>query len=600
MSSIITERLNLLRKQMEKHNLEICIIPTADPHQSEYTADCWKFREYLSGFTGSAGTLVVSLSDAALWTDSRYFLQAEEELKGNHIELFKIGFPDTPNPESWIIEKGYHSVGLDGSVFSMKNVLKISRLLAQNNIRIETDFTPYNLVWPDRPTFPEGEIYVFPEDYCGEPVQSKLKRLRIKMEELGSDCIPLTALDEIAWLFNLRGSDIDYNPVGICYAFIDKRQSILFADSSKLKSKTTAYLKANNIEIEDYDNFSAFLEKHCGSKVLLDESKINYQLYKSIPKSCTIVKGISPVTLMKSIKNEIEIAGFRKAMIYDGVALVRFWRWLEKSVNKDGEPQNNSFPDEWTIGKQIAAFRKEQKNYICESFCPIVGYNEHGAIVHYEATPGGAFQVKPNGFLLIDTGGQYLDGTTDITRSWSFYRETPQNYKEDYTCLLKGQIALSSAIFPKGTRGSQLDILARQFMWKRHLNFWHGTGHGIGHFLNVHEGPQSIRMNESPVSLEPGMVTSNEPGLYRANQYGIRLENLILVCENEESDFGKYLSFETLTLLPYDLNSIDNNLLNREEKEWINNYHQNVYVKLSPFLNNDERLWLKAKTKRIK
>jgi Xaa-Pro aminopeptidase len=298
---------------------------------------------------------------------------------------------------------------------------------------------------------------------------------------------------------------------------------------------------------------------------------------------------------MKAIKNKTEIAGFRKAMIKDGVALVRFWRWLEISTNK----KNGAIQDEWTIGEKIAGFRQQQESYVCESFCPIVGYNEHGAIVHYEATIDSALGVNPEGFLLIDTGGQYLDGTTDVTRSWSLYRETPLNYKEDYTCILKGHIALSRAVFPTGTRGSQLDILARQFLWKRTLNFWHGTGHGVGHFLNVHEGPQSIRMDENPTTLKPGMVTSNEPGLYRTGEYGIRLENLILVCEKEESDFGKYLSFETLTLLPYDLNSIDCSLLNQEEKNWINEYHQTVYSKLAPFLDEEECFWLKEKTRDI-
>jgi len=585
---------------MEKRNLESCIIPTSDPHQSEYTAGRWKFREYLSGFTGSAGTLVVSLTEAGLWTDSRYFLEAEEELKGSSIRLFKLGLPETPDPENWISEKGYHSVGLDGSVFSTKDVLKLSQILTQKNIRLSTSFTPYNIVWPDQPELPKGEIYIFPERYCGESVKSKLERLRSEIERSGADCMPLAALDEIAWLFNLRGNDVDYNPVGLCYAFIDKYRSILFTESSKLNSKTIAYLNANDIEVKDYDCLPLLLKELCGSRVLLDESNINYRLYESIPKSCKIVEVDSPVTLMKAIKNVTEITGFREAMIKDGVALVRFWRWLEESINRNGKSMNEDIQDEWTIGEKISEFRKEQAHYVCESFCPIVGYNEHGAIVHYEAKIDSAYSVNPEGFLLIDTGGQYLDGTTDITRSWSLYGESPINYKEDYTCILKGHIALSNAVFPTGTRGTQLDVLARQFLWKRNLNFLHGTGHGVGHFLNDHEGPQSIRMNENPTVLEPGMIISNEPGIYRTGQYGIRLENLMIVCEKGESKFGKFLTFETLTLLPYDLNSIDSSLLDQNEKNWINDYHQTVYNKLSPFLEKDERVWLKEKTKNIK
>jgi len=596
MNTTILNRLDLLRNQLKEKGLHACIIPTSDPHQSEYTADFWKFREYISGFTGSAGTLVVGTDKAGLWTDSRYFLQAETELKGTDIRLFKLGMPETPSPEAWIIENNYKKVGIDGAVFSGKSVLSYMGFFHQKGFSIETDFEPYELVWPDRPTFPEGKIYVFSEEFCGETVGSKLSRLRSKMTQAGADCITLTALDEIAWLFNLRGEDVDFNPVGICYAFVGKDKALLFADKSKLTHDAVEYLQKNNIELHPYDSLPSYLKKLSDANMLVDIDQTNYRLYQSIPTNCRILEGRSPVTLMKAIKNAVELSGFRKAMIKDGIALTRFWKWMEESLNTS---EMNTLPNEWEMGEKIAGFRKEQDNYVCESFYPIVGFNDHGAIVHYDATPESAYTVRSEGFLLIDTGGQYLDGTTDITRSWSFYKQTPLIYKEDYTSLLKGVIALSTSVFPAGTRGAQLDVLARQFIWQRNLNFGHGTGHGVGHFLNVHEGPQSIRMNENPAILEVGMVTSNEPGIYRSGKYGIRLENLILVREEETSDFGIFLTFETLTLFPFDLNSIEKDLLSPEEINWINQYHEMVYNRLAPELSDTEGKWLKEKTRKI-
>lgn len=593
-----TERLDLLRKKLKKAHLQVCIIPTSDSHQSEYTADFWKFREYLSGFTGSAGTLAVGLTKAGLWTDSRYFLQAEEELKGSGIQLFKLGMSETPSPEQWIINEGYRSIGIDGSVFSTQEVLLFSEFFKQKGAKLDTEFEPYDEVWPDRPNFPQGKIYLFPENFCGETINSKIGRIRTELTKADADGMPLAALDEIAWMLNLRGNDVDFNPVGTSYVFIDQKDVILFTDSSKLKTETSTYLQENNVKILAYDSLPAFLNSLCGVKILLDKSKINYKIYQSLRADCTLIEGNSPIAWMKAIKNPVEIAGFRKAMIKDGIALTRFWKWMEETIDKKHRPEKGT--DEWMLGEKIAEFRREQANYVCESFCPIVGFNEHGAIVHYEATPENAYTISKDGFLLIDTGGQYLDGTTDITRSWSFHSETPAEYKKDYTCLLKGVIALSTVHFPAGTRGTQLDVLARQFIWKKGINFWHGTGHGVGHFLNVHEGPQSIRMNENPTTLEAGMILSNEPGLYRTGQYGIRIENLMLVCEKETTDFGKFFTFETLTLLPFDLKCIELNLLNPDEINWINDYHQIVFERLAPGLDKTEQDWLKVKTKKIK
>jgi Xaa-Pro aminopeptidase len=490
----------------------------------------------------------------------------------------------------------FKSVGIDGAVFSTKEVLSFGETFEQKGIKLNSGFEAYHEVWTNRPGFPAGKIYPFPDQFNGEAAISKIKRLRVEILKVGATCMPISALDEIAWLLNLRGEDVDYNPVGICYAFIDQEKTILFVDSSKLKSETVSYLTENEIKTDAYDNFPSFLKNLHQTKILLDKAKTNYKLYQNIPSGCSVIEGYSPIALMKAIKNPVEIAGFRKAMIKDGIALTRFWKWLEEAVNIS---EKDEWPNEWTIGEKIAEYRREQEYYVCESFCPIVGFNEHGAIVHYEATADSAFAVRPDGFLLIDTGGQYLEGTTDITRSWSFFRETPAPYKKDYTCLLKGVIALSSAKFPSGTRGAQLDVLARQFLWQRGINFGHGTGHGVGHFLNVHEGPQSIRMNENPTVLEVGMVTSNEPGLYRTGEYGIRIENLILVCEKETTDFGRFLSFETLTLLPFDLNSIEKDLLTPDETNWINEYHHTVYDQLKTGLNKAERNWLKEKTRKI-
>lgn len=590
MNRNILERLEILRIQLKKKGLDACIVPTADPHQSEYTAECWKYREYLSGFTGSAGTLVVGLNDACLWTDSRYFLQAEEELKGSGIKLLKSGLPETPSPEEWICNRKMNHVGLDGSVFSCKSIATLTNFFKEKGTMLHTHFAPYAEVWTDRPVSPKGLIYPYPDFFSGESTQSKLVKLRSEMISLKVDGLPLTSLDEIAWLFNLRGEDVDFNPVGLCYAFVSMNQALIFVDKIKLSSETIKHLEENKIDIQQYDSLPTYLKGLSNGRLLIDLNQLNYELYTHISDSCSIMEANSPVSLMKAIKNPVELAGFRNAMIKDGWALTRFWMWMEKNLNT---------ANEWDLGEKIAEFRNQQEHYVGESFAPIVAFNEHGAIVHYQANRDDASPITTEGFLLIDTGGQYLDGTTDLTRSWSFHSNPPIQYKSDYTCLLKGIIALTSARFPAGTRGAQLDVLARQFIWQKNLNFGHGTGHGVGHFLNVHEGPQSIRMNENPTCLEAGMVLSNEPGVYRTGQYGIRLENLMAVCEQETSDFGSFLGFETLTLLPFDRNSIETTLLSPFELNWINNYHQTIFDRLAPGLSEAECNWLKHKTRKI-
>ncbi len=594
MNTSIPDRLFALRKEMGNKGLSACIIPTSDPHQSEYTAECWKFREYISGFTGSAGTLVVGMDDAGLWVDSRYFLQAEEELKGSGITMYKSSLPETITPEAWIASKDYRSVGLDGAMFSMKEVQFLTESFYRNNIHIDATFEPYDAAWPNRPSFPKGEIFLFPEEYAGETVESKLERVRVELRKNGADAMPMTALDEIAWFFNLRGSDIEYNPVGVCFAFVGQTYAYLYTDPVKLTEKTLVRLKAAGIETAGYDDLPAQLQKLKGQRLLIDKSRINQKICSSIPGGNSVIEAASPVARMKAIKNETEVAGFRNAMIKDGIALTRFWKELEEQVVKGDDTIT-----EWTISQRIAELRKAQGNYASDSFGPIVSFKGHGAIVHYEVSPESAYSVTKNGILLADTGGQYFDGTTDITRTFSLYEETPELYKNDYTSLLKGVIALSTAVFPLGTRGTQLDVLARQYIWKRNINYLHGTGHGVGHFLNVHEGPHSVRMNENPVILEAGMTLTNEPAIYRTGEYGVRVENVMLIRDENTSEFGSYLCFEVLTLFPLDHKSIDISMLSPEEKAWVNAYHEKVYKVLSPKLTKDEAAWLKTKTQII-
>jgi len=594
MNTSIPDRLSNLRKEMGNKGLSACIIPTSDPHQSEYTAECWKFREYMSGFTGSAGTLVVGMDDAGLWVDSRYFLQAEAELKGSGITMYKSSLAETITPEAWIASKNARSVGLDGSMFSMKEVQYLASEFNRNDCLIDATFEPYDAIWTDRPEFPKGEIYLFPEEFAGETVESKLERIRSELRKDGADAMPLAALDEIAWFFNLRGSDIEYNPVGVGFAYVDQKSAWLFTAPEKLADLTRNRLESAGIEIAGYDDLPILLQKLKGVRLLIDKSKINQKICSSIPGGNSVLEAASPVARMKALKNETEIAGFRNAMIKDGIALTRFWKELEEQLAKGDETIT-----EWTISQRIAELRSQQGNYASDSFGPIVSYKGHGAIVHYEVSLESAYPVSKDGILLADTGGQYFDGTTDITRTFSLYDNTPELYKNDYTSLLKGVIALSTAVFPVGTRGTQLDVLARQYIWKRNINYLHGTGHGVGHFLNVHEGPHSVRMNENPVILEAGMTLTNEPAIYRTGEYGVRVENVMLIRDENTSEFGSYLCFEVLTLFPLDHKSIDTTLLSPDEKAWVNAYHEQVYQALSPKLTKEEAAWLRTKTRII-
>ncbi|ULB34709.1 MULTISPECIES: aminopeptidase P family protein [Proteiniphilum] len=591
----IPERLAALRHFMEAKKLDAFIIPTTDAHLSEYPPKHWESRKWISGFTGSAGTAVVTKEKAGVWTDSRYFLQAADELKDTGFELFKMGQPGTPDMTDWIIEQTGQgaTVGIDGMVYAASDAIALKNRLNAKGISLDSSFDPFTEIRADRPEIPKNRIFILPDDITGESVTSKIGRINARLKKLDADGLIIATLDTIAWTFNLRGNDVEYNPVAVAYAYVSENETVLFIDQVKLTGEVAGFYKERGIKIDDYHKIFEYVSRLPeNSSVCVTGNKINYNLLLTIPASCKIVDVPSPVDLMKSVKNETELKGFRNAMVKDGVALVKFYMWLEKAV-PTGEVA------ETDIEKKLREYRSRQDLFVGESFGTIAGYGTNGAIIHYHASPETCLKLQPEGLLLIDSGAQYKDGTTDITRTVAL-GEVSKQMKEDYTNVLKGHIALATAIFPEGTRGSQLDILARKTLWNNGLTYWHGTGHGIGHFLNVHEGPQNIRLEENPTPLQPGMVTSNEPGVYRANQYGIRIENMIVTREyNKTEEFGTFYNFETITLCPIDTRPIAVELLTAEEIKWINNYHKMVYDKLNNHLDKDEKIWLKDKTKPI-
>lgn len=592
MSDRISKRLAALRSYMQNKGLHAFVIPSTDAHLSEYPASHWQAREWISGFTGSAGTVVVTLDKAALWTDSRYFLQVADELDPERFLLHKEGLPHTPSISEWLdseLDSGAY-VGFDGKVYAAREALNLIHQLNQCGLHVIADYDPFDTIWNDRPLIPQNPIYIFSEKYTGESARHKISRICNAVEKTGASSLLVASLDTIAWIFNIRGNDVKCNPVAVSYAIISREQTILFITSSKLPEDVTRYLTEQGVTLAHYNDIYDYTQKLFGT-ICLNSEKIPYKLYENIPADCKIVDVPSPADWMKSVKNQIEINGFRRAMEKDGIALVRFLMWLEKTV-----PQG--LVSELDIPYKLVELRSKEQGFVGESFATISGYGPNAAIVHYNVTADSSLQLKPEGLLLIDSGGQYLDGTTDITRTIALGVLTKQ-MKEDYTLVLKGHIGIATAIFPQGTRGSQIDILARKALWDKGLNYLHGTGHGVGHFLNVHEGPQSIRMNENPTSLEIGMVTSNEPGLYRAGKHGVRIENLVLTKKEKTTEFGDFYSFETLTLCPIDKAPIMKEMLTDAEIYWLNTYHKTVYDRLSPWLTTEEKLWLKVKTDEI-
>lgn len=592
MSKETFPHLEALRDLMRSKHIDAVIIPGTDPHQSEYPSEHWKFRDYVSGFTGSNGTAVVTLDDARLWTDSRYFLQAAEQLEGSGFTLHKENIPGEPTVLEWLGEVLDEDavVGVDGRLFSLIEANRIEMFCAQNGFMFAPDFRAAEAIWTDRPARPMNPAFVHDEALAGEDVDSKISRVVDALDAADADGLLITALDEIAWLLNLRGSDVDYTPVVIAFAYVSADERVLFIDSEKVTSEVKDHLKKYGVKIKDYDDIEKFLGKISSTAtVMVDPNRVSDALGQAM--ICNKTYMASPVIALKGVKNECQIAGFRQAMLYDGAAMVRMMMWLEQNVANG--------ITEMDVDRRLQQERAAYASNRGDSFHMIAGYKDHGAIVHYEATDESAYTLAPDGLLLIDTGGQYLEGTTDITRTISLGNPTAAE-KHDYTLILKGHLALARAVFPKGTMGVQLDVLARGPLWNEGMTYLHGTGHGVGHFLGCHEGPQSIRMEANPTPLELGMVTSNEPGIYKTGEYGIRTENLLLcvpACSNEE--WGEFYKFESLTLFPYDTTLMDMDMLSREEVKQINDYHAMVCERLRPLLNADEAQWLEQKCKSI-
>lgn len=590
MNETINKRVTELRKILSKEGLDAFIFPSTDPHNGEYVPEHWKTRAWISGFDGSAGTAVVTLNDAALWTDSRYFLAAETQLSGTPFRLMKEKLPETPPITEWLartLPEGAR-VGFDSQVNSLQTINDWQEALNAAHIRLIPCNDPMNILWTDRPEIPRLPVERQPEAYAGESTTEKLLRLRQVLTEEQADALVLTELDEIAWTLNLRGKDIHCNPVFVAYLMIKERSATLYIYKEKIPQDIWQYLQTSGISVAEYDQILTDLKRFGEKTIMMDRASANYALYQALPDSCRTINRKSPVALMKAVKNNAEIDGFHKAMLRDGIALVKFLKWLKPAVDRGGETERS-------IDRKLTEFRAEQPLYRDISFDTIAGYAAHGAIVHYEATEESDIPLKPEGLLLLDSGAQYQDGTTDITRTIALGPTTAEQ-KRDYTLVLKGHIALSRARFPEGTTGTQLDICARYALWQEGINYLHGTGHGVGAYLNVHEGPHQIRMNYVPTPLCAGMTVTDEPGVYRAGKHGVRIENTLLVVPFRKTDFGTFLQFEPLTLCPIDKEPIIWELLDSTEIEWLNRYHQMVYDRLAPHLDEEHREWLKQKT----
>ena len=596
MKTNIPERIAALREAMKQHKIDAYIIPTSDPHMSEYPADCWKYREWVSGFTGSAGTVIITADKAGLWTDSRYFLQASTQLEGTGIELFKMMLPETPTiPEFLTHElKEGQTVGLNGETYSLADARSLEKALAEKEIKLNTNASLIDPIWKERPAIPEAPMFEMPVELSGKSTEDKLIDINKMLHKAGADCTILSALDEVAWTFNIRGTDVAYNPVVISYAFVSEKESVLFVNPKKIPAEIAEHLKKEGVTLADYGMLATFLSRLPEqTRVFIDSKRTNVAIYNALPKSSILIEGTSPANHLKSIKNETEIKGFRNAVLKDGIAMTKFYFWLEKML-KAGEKVT-----ELSAAAKLTALRSEQPQYVMDSFASISSYGPHGAVVHYSPTPETDTELKTDSLYLLDSGAQYLDGTTDITRTIALCDEPSEQMKKDFTRALKGTIGIAKCKFPAGIRGCLIDAFARKALWDAGINYLHGTCHGIGHCLNVHEGPQSIRMEENPVILEPGMVMSDEPAMYRPGEYGIRTENMILIREDSETEFGKFLGFETLTLCYIDTKLVIPSMLSVREHAWLNKYHQMVYDLVSPHLTEEEKAWLKEKTAEI-
>ncbi len=589
-------RLARLRELMKREHLSAFIFPSTDAHQSEYVADHWRGREWISGFNGSAGTAVVTMKSAALWTDSRYFLAAEEQLEDTEYQLMRLKMEGTPTITEWLGKELQDvqspEVGLDGMVNSYNYVKDLSYSLRKlGGITLRTNLDPLEQIWENRPSLPANPVEIQPLEYAGETLASKVVRIRKSLRELHADGMLVSALDDIAWTLNLRGTDVHCNPVFVSYLLIESDKVSLFVDDNKLSPEVKQYLQDNQVSLYNYNKVEKCLESYSEYNILLDGDETSYYLWKTV-KCQEIVAAASPIPAMKAVKNKAEIEGYRSAMLKDGVAMVKFLKWLKPAVEAGGQT-------EISIDEKLTSLRAEQKLFRDISFDTIAGYAQHGAIVHYEATPETDVVLKPEGLILIDSGAQYQDGTTDITRTIAL-GAVSEEMKHIYTLVLKAHIQLELVKFPDGASGTQLDAVGRECMWREGYNFLHGTGHGVGSYLCVHEGPHQIRMEWMPTPLRAGMTLTDEPGLYLAGKFGVRIENTVLISDYMSTEFGKFLQIEPLTLCPIDATPIDVDMLLPEEIDWLNAYHHSVYEKLSPFLDEEEKIWLENATKPIK
>lgn len=596
MSMNVTDRLARLRELMRREKLSAFVFPSTDPHNGEYVPDHWKGREWVSGFNGSAGTVVVTGNAAALWTDSRYFIAAAQQLEGTGIELMKLKIPGTPTIAEWLgqqlIDCQRPEVGIDGMVNSQASAeALIADLRSHGGITVRTNLDPLKTIWTDRPPIPQDLVSVHPLEYAGEDVKSKVSRIRKALRDLHADGMLMSALDDIAWTLNMRGTDVHCNPVFVSYLLISSNSVTLYINKVKLSHVVMAYLQDNGVSIDDYENVDKGLKSYPDYNILIDPDETCYTLAR-IAACQEVVRSKSPVPALKAVKNEAEIRGYRSAMLKDGIAMVKFLKWLKPAVQAGGQT-------ELSVDRKLTSLRRQQPLFRDISFDTIAGYATHAAIVHYEATPETDIPLEPHGMILIDSGAQYQDGTTDITRTIALGPVSDYE-KHVYTLVLKGHIQLAMCKFPKGAAGTQMDILARSAMWREGLNYLHGTGHGVGSYLNVHEGPHQFRMEWMPAPFVEGMTVTDEPGIYLPDRFGVRIENTMIVEEYKTTEFGEFLQFDALTLCPIDTAPIDVSMLSDEEVEWLNSYHRRVYDAIAPHVSMDEREWLREATKEIR
>lgn len=590
----IKKRVSALRSLMKEKNIDAYIIPSCDAHQSEYVAEHWKSRAWISGFTGSAGTVVITKDEAGLWTDGRYYIQAEKQLEGSGIKLFKMREPNVPSTTEWISDTLSKDacVGFDGKTFSTAAVKNMKKKFSKKNLKVNSEYDLIDAIWTDRPELPDDKIYTHEVKYAGKSRLEKIQEVRKYMQKQETNYYLISGLEDIAWLFNIRGNDVANNPVIISYALISDKEAYIFISENKVPENVRKELENEGITVKGYDDIQGYLKSlKDNDSVLYNSNKINLWLFNSIPEKCKKIDKRDITTHLKAIKNDVEIENLKRCQIKDGVAMVKFLYWLDNTVGKEKVT-------EISATDKLEGFRAQQDLFVEVSFDTIAGYKEHAAMMHYKATPDSDYELKREGMFLVDSGGQYLDGTTDITRTIVLGKLSEEE-KFDFTLTLKGHIALSRAVFLYGTTGTQLDILARKPLWEQGIDYKCGTGHGVGFFSTVHENPQRIGPQLSDVKIEESMVTTNEPGVYKEDRHGIRIENDLLTVQDKETEFGKFMKFETISFCPIDLEGINVDMLTNEEKEWLNDYHKDVYDKLSPYLDEDEKVWLKNETREI-